>query len=92
MNRSYVGIVSLAGLQALYPEEDHVVRFLKRRAFRRRPNAGLMWAVLSEENVQRIRDELGIGEPMSALLTLQTEALFCGSILPSSDVDESGAA
>ena len=83
MNRSYVGIVTLRGLEAIYPENEHVIRFLHRRVFRKRPYGGLCWAVLSDEVLDCVERQLAVGEHRLAFWTLQAHADFGGSILPS---------
>ena len=80
MNDSYIGLVTRNGLQALYPESKHVVRFLERRAFRRPPYSILIWAVLTSDIAECIEYELSIGESVSALKILQMEALFFGTL------------
>ena len=84
MNRAYVGIVTRRGLEAIFPENDHVVRFLHRRVYRRRPFAGVCcWAVLSDEMTDQIEWHLEFGENLLALQTLLSEAVQYGSIPPS---------
>lgn len=80
MNDSYIGLVTRSGLQALYPESKHVVRFLERRAFRRPPYSILIWAVLASNIAECIEYELSIGEAVSALKILQLEALYFGTL------------
>ena len=92
MNDSYIGVLTPCGLRALYPESEHIVRFLRRRAYRKVPYAGLVWVVLSTESVERIRYELELGESMLALRTMVASALFSGAILPQHQPDEAGAA
>lgn len=86
MNRSYVGIITHRGLQAIYHENDHVVRFLNRRLYRRRPYGGLCcWAVMPDETADQVERQMELGENLLALRTMQTHALHFGSILPHFD-------
>ncbi len=86
MNRSYVGIVTDHGLQAIYRESDHLMRFLDRQLYRNRPFGGLCyWAVMPDEVVVQIELQIRHGESQEALKALQEHADFLGPILPSSD-------
>jgi len=85
MNRSYVGIVTAQGLQAIYRESDHLVRFLHRRLYRQRPFDGLCyWAVMPDERVGQIESQIDQGDGQAALKSLQECADYLGAILPSS--------
>ena len=87
MNRSYVGIVTAHGLQAIYRESDHLMRFLDRQLYRNRPFGGLCyWAVMPDEVVVQIELQISDGESEEALQALQEYAAFLGPILPSSDI------
>jgi len=84
MIQSYVGVITAKGLQAIYRESDHVVRFLERRLYRTRPVAGLCyWAVLGDQELEYIELQLQCGESQAALRTLEEAAEFGGFILPS---------
>ena len=86
MNRSYVGIVTAQGLQAIYRESDHLVRFLHRRLYRQRPFDGFCyWAVMPDERVGQIESQIDQGDGQAALKSLQECADYLGAILPSSD-------
>jgi len=85
MNRSYVGIVTASGLQAIYIESDHLLRFLDRRIYRKQPYEGLCcWAVMPEEAARQIEHQTRMGQNQHALAALQEHSIYCGSILPSS--------
>ena len=86
MNRSYIGIVTAQGLQAIYHESDHLVRFLNRRLYRKRPFGGLCyWAVMPDDVVPQIELQIRHGESQEALKSLQEYADFLGPIPPCSD-------
>ncbi len=86
MNRSYVGVVTARGLQAIYRENDHVVQFLNRRFYRQEPYSGICcWAVMADETADQVERQMEFGENQLALRTLQSHALHCGSILPNAD-------
>jgi hypothetical protein len=86
MNRSYVGIVTAQGLQAIYRESDHLVRFLHRRLYRKRPFTGFCyWAVMPDDRVGQIELQINQGDGQAALKSLQECADYLGPILPSSD-------
>ena len=88
MNRSYIGIVTTSGLQAIYRETDHVMRFLHRRLYRKRPYDGVCcWAVMSVEAAERIERQTKLGETQLALRALQENSIHFGSILPATDDD-----
>ncbi len=78
MNRSYVGVVTPRGLQAIYRESDDLVESLNRK--RLDNSQGLCWAVLPDEAVFQVTRELFAGENELAWKTLQTESVHCGSI------------
>ncbi len=84
MTQSYVGVITTEGLQAIYRESDHLVRFLERRLYRTRPVAGLCyWAVLADQDLEYIELQLQQGESHAALRSLEEAAEFGGVILPS---------
>ena len=83
MNRSYLGVVTRRGLEAFFQEEDHVIRFLHRRVYRRRPYDGFCcWAVMQDEIASQIEFQLEAGDHLLALRTLQSHAMHWGAILP----------
>jgi len=83
MIQSYVGVITAEGLQAIYRESDHLVRFLERQIYRRRPVAGLCyWAVLGDQDLEYIELQLQHGECQAALRALEETAEFGGAILP----------
>ena len=88
MNRSYVGVVTAQGLQAIYQESDHLLRFLNRRLYRKQPFLGLCcWAVMAEEFADQIERQTKVGDSQSALRAFQENAIHFGSILPSERED-----
>lgn len=83
MNHSYLGVITRRGLEAFYPEEDHVIRFLHRRVYRVRPYTEFCcWAVMHGEIAHLIELQIEFGEPRLALWTLQQSALHWGMSLP----------
>ena len=85
MNQSYVGVITTHGLQAIYLESDHLVRFLDRQLYRKQPFCGLCcWAVVADQVVEQIEIQIRLGESQAALKVLQEYADFLGPILPSS--------
>ena len=90
MAKSYVGIITRDGLQSFLPENDHVVRFLVRRAYRRQPLEALCyWAIVADSAAEGITRQLSYGEFGQALATLHACALRLGTVLPS-DTDSIG--
>lgn len=90
MNRSYLGIVTHRGLEAIFREEDHVIRFLHRRLYRRQSCDGICcWAVMNDDVVRHIQLLIREADCHAALRTLQTHALHWGVSLP--DVSEDSA-
>lgn len=86
MNRSYVGIITAQGLQALYSENDHLLRFVVRRIYRKRPYDGICcWAVIPEEAAELIERQTEQGESQLAFQALQEYSIHGGSILPAVD-------
>ena len=86
MGQSYVGVITAHGLQAIYRENNHVVRFLDRQLYRKKPFCGLCcWAVIPDQVVQQIEIQIRLGECQAALRSLQEHASFMGPILPASD-------
>ena len=86
MNRSYIGVVTTTGLEAIYSETDDVRRFLSRRLYRRRPNeAFCCWAVMTAEEAEYIDHQTKAGEHQLALRALQEYSVHFGSILPTMD-------
>ena len=83
----YVGIVSRRGLVGLFTENDHVVRFLDRRLYRRHPYIAIgFWAVMQDEAAELVKAQLEMGENREALRTLQSHSLHFGSILPTDEM------
>ena len=83
MNRSYLGVVNRCGLEALFQENDHVVRFLHRRVYRSRgSNAACYWAVMDDPTARVIEFQISMGESAQAWRTLQQYAFDYGVSLP----------
>ena len=91
--QSYVGIVTADGLQAIYRENEHVLRFLDRQIYRKKPFPGLCyWAVIAKPVVEQIEIQIRLGDSLSALQVLQEHADFLGPILPESNQSNGNAA
>lgn len=89
MLRSFVGIASYYGLQSFFPEHEHVVRFLLKRASRDPTGRNICyWAVISERAALEVRRHLILGNRLAALTLLDRTAFDIGPILPA---DLSGA-
>ena len=84
MVRAYIGIVTRRGLEALYEENDHVVRFLNRRVCRRRRAGGLLWAAMDDDGAEFVGVQLALGEMQAALRSLEAYALYYGPMFPDS--------
>lgn len=80
MRKSYIGILNQAGLDTLLPEENHIDRFLLRRAMRE--NAVCFWAVIDDSEYVTIQQELAFGQKQNAVRLLQILAIDSGAILP----------
>ena len=84
MVRAYIGIVTRRGLEALYEENDHVVRFLNRRVCKGRRTGGLLWAVMDDDDAEFVGVQLALGEMRAALGSLEAYAVHYGAMLPDS--------
>ena len=82
MVRSYIGLVTRRGLEALHEENDHVVRFLNRRVCRQRHLGGLCWAVMDDDASEYVQVQIALGEMHAALCSLEIHAEYCGSLSP----------
>ena len=83
MVKSYVGTITRKGLESLFPENDHIVRFLVRRAYRIRPPSALCyWAVMPDSAAAHIARQLSCGDHGPALVTLHASAVGLGTMLP----------
>ena len=83
MFKSYVGIITREGVESLFPENDHIVRFLVRRAYRTQPPKGLCyWAVMPDSAADHITRQLSWGDHGPALVTLHASAVGLGTMLP----------
>ena len=86
MQHGYVGIVTRRGLEGLYPESEHVVRFLDRRVYGRQPYFGCcFWAVLGSDIAERIQWDIERADFWSAMSSLELNAIHYGPIMPSDD-------
>lgn len=83
MLQAYVGMASRSGLTTLGPESGPLVRHLVERASRATREAAVcVWAVMPDDEADRILDQLESGEFGRALWTLNQAALQFGPILP----------
>ena len=90
MANAYLGIVSRKGLEMLVPETKHAETFLLKRTARRGGrDAFCCWAVLPERAVWEIQRDLCSGRHQEALITLNAEARFLGTVLPPTDEEQS---
>ena len=88
MVNCYVGIISCKGLESLFPETEHAVPFLLRRAYRRQPTEALCyWAVMQDTAAREVQCRLERRRHEEALFTLRTLAADFGTILPPSFED-----
>ena len=86
MERGYIGIITHRGLEGLYLETEHVVRFLDRRVYGRRPYLGCCyWAVLDTDIARRIQWQIEQASFQEALSSLQLNSTHYGPIMPSDD-------
>jgi hypothetical protein len=93
MISAYLGIVSCNGLEMLVPETKHAETFLLKRAARRSGRGAFCcWAVLPQRAVCEIRLDLYSGRHREALVKLNIEAQFLGTVLPSADEEGAFAA
>ncbi len=83
MLQSYIGMASPRGLMTLVPESESVMRHLVELASRATREAAVcVWAVMPDEEAERVRVQLESGDFDAALMTLNQGALQFGSILP----------
>ncbi len=83
MNKSYIGIVTRHGLEALYRENAHVIRFLHRRVYRKQPITAICYsAVLDDQVARAIEWQISVGDRGLALTTFQIYSIDSGSSLP----------
>jgi hypothetical protein len=84
MMRSYLGIVTNHGLQALLQESAYALRFLTRQAYAERPVRSVCyWAAMHAPQATEIQRYLDEGDGVIALKNLQASARFSGPIFPS---------
>ena len=84
----YVGIISRRGLESLWPETEHAVLFLLRRAYRRQPTEAVCyWAVMQDTAARHVQRQIHWQCHREALFTLRTVAADFGTILPASFED-----
>jgi hypothetical protein len=81
MLRSYVGVVTPAGLASLVPESAAAVRALSGRHV----PAALWWAVLTPDAAGEVLAYLDEGDGRGALVTLDRTATLLGPLLPTDD-------
>lgn len=82
MLKPYVGTATRHGLQSFFPENDHTLRFLMRRAYCSHPNAVCFWAVVQDSIASIIEHLLNCGQHEEALLLLQSVAAELGTVCP----------
>jgi len=83
MKNSYIGIVNRRGLECLFVEDQHTVKFMQRRAaLRMIDDATCFWAVIDPSFVVSIQLELDAGNARDALYLLQSFAHEAGRLLP----------
>lgn len=83
MLKSYVGIAGPDGLELFESENDHVLRFLLRRAYRSKLTRTVgFWAVMDEAIGEAVRSLLLCGRRFDALLIIQTLAAETGAFCP----------
>ena len=83
MVNSYVGIITSRGLESLYPETEHAVPFLARRAHRGGPTEAVCyWAVLQDSVAAEVERQLRGRHHEDALVTLRALAEHFGTIPP----------
>ncbi len=86
MHCGYIGLFTSRGLEGLYLESEHVVRFLDRRVYGRQPYLGCcFWAVLGSDIAERIQWDIERAHFQSALSSFQLNATHYGPIMPSDD-------
>ena len=81
MTESYIGIVSQFGLEDLWREGEHTLRFVLRQVerFKTRP-ACCIWAVIDRDFEEQIALQIHLGNRHDALLLLQTVAVDLGRV------------
>lgn len=81
MTESYVGIVSQLGLECLWLEREHTLRFVLRQVERikTRP-ACCIWAVIDRNLKEQIALQIHLGNRRDALLLLHTLAMDMGCV------------
>lgn len=79
MLKSYVGLATPLGLEALLPEHELAVRALARRA--KCSRSVCCWAVLPDDDACEIDRRLAAGEGIAALRLLEAAARSVGRIV-----------
>lgn len=83
MLRAFAGLASPNGLEALYSENDHVVRFLVRRAYRKTTVPRVcFWAVMDDSLACAIELLLEQGQQREALMSVCLLSEDFGPICP----------
>lgn len=83
MLKSFVGVASASGLEALYPENDEVIRFLIRRAYRSIESRSIcFWVVMDDSVAHAIELMQDQGQRREALLSVCCLSNDLGQILP----------
>ncbi|MFO0849964.1 MAG: hypothetical protein U0871_15620 [Gemmataceae bacterium] len=81
MLKSYVGLASARGLEALTPDHHLARQALATRTRGRR--SVCCWAVLPDDSAAAIDEQLAAGDTRAALFLLEATAFGVGPILPS---------
>jgi len=89
VTNSYLGIVTLRGLETLVVETEHAAMFLFRRA-RRHPDGEAIccWAVLDEKTARDVIRQIDCRRFRDALCQLDSQAVHVGTLLPPFREDE----
>ena len=81
MLSSFVGTISRRGLESLYPETEHAVPFLIRRAYRSSPTREICyWAVMQDAVALQVQHQLVCERREDAFLILRALADYFGTI------------
>lgn len=83
MLKSFVGVASASGLEAFYPENEQVIRFLIRRAYRSPESRSVcFWAVMDDSVAHAIELMQDQGQRHEALLSICFLSDDLGEICP----------
>jgi hypothetical protein len=83
MHRAYVGIITRAGLESFWLEDEQTARSSASRAYRSRARkAGCWWGALSDAAAAEVLGHVLRGDRQAALVAIDRTAAFLGPILP----------